>query len=108
MANEFKTWIQEKNKGGSWSAPMSLRSGYGGVISTGAMDLIIITTLVNPVIFEINNTRYREIQQNLHAWTISSMLGSHGPSQELAEYALKQKWATKISKRLGGSRSRLG
>jgi len=95
MANEFKTWTQEKQKGGSWSAPMSLRSGYGGVISTGAMDLVIITTLGNPIIFEMNNARYKEIQTNLDNWSLSSMLGSHGPSRDLANYAISKGWNLK-------------
>jgi len=98
MTNEFNTWTQEKQKGGSWSAPMSLRSGYGGVISTGAMDLVIITTLGNPIIFEMNNARYKEIQTNLHDWTLGSYLGSHGPSLDLAKYALKKKWAVEMQK----------
>ena len=92
MANEFKTWNQEKQRGGSWSAPMSLRSGYGGVVEAGGKDLVIVTSLGTPVVFEMNNARYRELQKELHDWTLSSMLGSHGPSQELARYAAKKGW----------------
>ena len=92
MANEFKTWTQERQKGGSWSEPMSLRSGYGGVIDSGSRDLVIILTGNNPIMFEMNNARYKEIQTNLHNWSLSSMLGSHGPSKDLANYAVKKGW----------------
>lgn len=95
MANEFKTWNQEKRNGGDYSAPMSLRSGYGGVIETGLSsgnDIVIVTTLGKPVIFEMNNARYRELQKELHDWSLSSMLGSHGPSKDLANYAIKKRW----------------
>ncbi len=95
MANEFKTWNQEKSKGGSWSAPMNLRSSYGGVIGTGSNDLVIITTLGSPVIFEMNNARYKEIQTNLHEWSLASYLGSHGPSKDLANYVVSKGWILK-------------
>ena len=98
MTNEFKTWTQEKTKGSGWAKPMALRSGYGGVIHTGVTDWVIITTSVNPIIFEMNNARYRDIQTNLHDWALGSYLGSHGPSLDLAKYALKKKWAVEMQK----------
>lgn len=103
MANEFKTWNQEKQKGQGWSSPMSLRSGYGGIVTTGGMDLVIITapSYNTPIIFEINNARYKDIQKNLHDWALGSYLGSHGPCVELGQYALKKGWATQIKKKAG-------
>ncbi len=97
MANEFKTWTQEKananKRRGGWSYPVRFNSAYGGIIDLGNKDYVIVESLGAPVMFEINNARYKEIMTNLHNWTLSSFLGSHGPSRELGNYAAKSGWA---------------
>ena len=101
MANEFKTWTQEKKSAyerrGGWSLPLRFGSAYGGILNLGSKDYVFVESLGAPVMFEINNVRYKEIMTNLHNWTLSSFLGSHGPSQELGRYAAKSGWAITLT-----------
>ena len=106
MPNEFKTWTQEKDKRNGPASPISLSSGYGGIIEIAGMDLVIILlpNHSHPIIFEINNARYKDIKKNggiVKNQDLGSILGSSVATLALGQYVLHKGWAVQLIKKRG-------